>query len=44
VLPLLALFALVVLLGVTVPDLSVMPLRRLLTDGVQVVCGQGGCR
>jgi hydrogenase-4 component F len=44
VLPLLALFAGVALLGVTVPDLSVLPLHRLLTDGVQVVCGQGGCR
>jgi hydrogenase-4 component F len=42
VVPLLLLFAVVVLLGVFVPDAGPVNLRRLLDDSVTIVCG-GGC-
>lgn len=43
ILPLLLLFTLVVLLGLTVPAVGPLNLRRLLTQSVTIVCG-GACR
>lgn len=43
ILPLLVLFGLVLLLGVTVPAFSVLNLQRLLHESVTIMC-QGACR
>jgi hydrogenase-4 component F len=43
IVPLLVLFGLVLLLGVTVPAFGVLNLQRLLHESVAIMC-QGGCR